>query len=101
VSVKARSKTASLLALLAVADFRSLSQKKLIDELRPEADAEDAGNSLRQQINNFRELTTYKGVTFEDGNYSLNTRLVMTDVQRLEEAIQAFSDRRDDLLAAH
>ena len=96
-SVKVRSKTASLLTLLAVAKSRTLPQQILIDELWPEAEAEDARNNLRQQIKNLRELTTYKGVLFEDGNYSLNSRLVITDIQRFEEAIQAFSDGRADL----
>jgi hypothetical protein len=97
VSAKARPKTLSLLSLLASAEARSLPQDILIDELWPEAEVKDAGNSLRQQIRNLRELSTYEGVIFEDGDYSLNSRLVMTDVQRLEEAIQAFSDGRSDL----
>jgi tetratricopeptide (TPR) repeat protein len=97
VLVKARSKTASLLELLAAAASRRLPHQTLIDELWPEAKAQDAGSSLRQQIKRLRELTTPRGVIFQDGNYSLNSRLVMTDVQRLEEAIAAFSDSRNGL----
>jgi LuxR family transcriptional regulator, maltose regulon positive regulatory protein len=96
-SVPARSKTKSLLALLVSAEARTLPQETLIDELWPEAEAKDASDRLRQQIRDLRKLTTYEGVIFEDGRYRLNDRLVMTDVQRLEEAIQAFSDRRNAL----
>ena len=97
VPVKARPKTASLLALLVAAEFRRLPHQTLIDELWPEVETQDAGNSLRQQIKKLRELTTYRGVIFEAGNYSLNSRLVITDVQRLEDAVEAFSDGRIDL----
>jgi LuxR family transcriptional regulator, maltose regulon positive regulatory protein len=74
-----------------------LPQEALIDELWPEAEGEDASDRLRQQIRDLRKLTTYEGVIFGDGRYRLNDRLVMTDVQRLEESIRAFSDRRRDL----
>ena len=97
VPVGARPKTASLLTLLAAADSRSLPRTTLIAELWPEAEPKDAGDRLKQQIRDLRTLTTYNGVISGDGHYSLNSRLVMTDIQRLEEAIQDFSDRSNDL----
>ena len=96
-SIQARSKTKSLLALLLSAQSRTLPQEALIEELWPEAEGEDASDRLRQQIRDLRKLTTYEGVIFEGGHYHLNNRLVMTDIQRLEESIHAFSDRRNVL----
>ncbi len=89
----ARPKTASLLTLLAVAKSRSMTRAALIAGLWPEAGAEKAAGRLNQQIKDLRTLTTYQGIILKDGTYSLNSRLVMTDIQRLEEAMQEFSDR--------
>jgi len=97
VPVRARPKTVSLLTLLAAAGSRSLPRKTLMEGLWPEADAEEAGDRLKQQIRDLRTLTTYDGIIFEDSTYILNSRLVMTDIQRLEEAINDFYDRGNDL----
>jgi LuxR family maltose regulon positive regulatory protein len=91
--VKMRDKGTNLLIHLVTAGSRGISAATLADALWPDAETRDQANNLRQQISYLRSIATFAGIVFKDGLYSLNNRLVMTDVQRLNEAIAIMADR--------
>jgi LuxR family maltose regulon positive regulatory protein len=93
----ARQKTVGILALIAGSDAQTLSQPTLMDAAWPEAEADAARNRLKVEIHRLRQLVGRDSIALANGAFTLNDRLIITDVVRLEGAMQTFSDTQRDV----
>jgi LuxR family maltose regulon positive regulatory protein len=100
-SKRAPKKTLDLLRVIIALGGRNLSEERLIDALWPDAEGDGGRNSLSVTLARLRELIGVKdAVQVSEGMFSLNNRLVWTDVWAFERLIRtaaAEKEKRDDL----
>jgi DNA-binding SARP family transcriptional activator/TolB-like protein len=78
-----------MLAVLAVAGERGMSRDKLVALLWPEADEDRARHSLTQAVYSARRALGADDLFLPGGDLRLNPERVRSDVQEMEEALDA------------
>ena len=92
-----------LLNHLAAASPLGLPQQQIVDEIWPDAEADRAAERLHSALYRLRALIGAEAILVENGLVRLDETRVITDIRRLHDLIQVFSDagrHRDERNAA-